>query len=80
LVNRAKPLGLILGRVTPASDTDAIATTTAVAQRYGLRTISDLSHVPVALVFGGSPQCPRLDTCLLGYQRVYGLKFVVPPG
>jgi glycine betaine/choline ABC-type transport system substrate-binding protein len=78
LVTRAKPLGLVLGRVTPASDTDAIATTAAVAARYGLRSISDLAHVPDALVFGGSPQCPRLDTCLLGYQRVYGLKFVLP--
>jgi osmoprotectant transport system substrate-binding protein len=80
LVTRTRGLGLVLGRAALASDTDAIATTVAVATRFGLRSVSDLAHVPHPLIFGGSAQCPRLDTCLLGYQRVYGLKFVVPPG
>jgi osmoprotectant transport system substrate-binding protein len=80
LVVRGRPLDLEIGLMAEASDADAIATTAAVATRFGLRTVSDLVHVPEPLVFGGSPQCPRLDTCLLGYQRAYGLKFVVPPG
>jgi osmoprotectant transport system substrate-binding protein len=60
---------------SPAQDANAFVVTSEVAQRYGLRTLSDLAPVAPELTLGGPPECPSRPTCLLGLGRVYGLTF-----
>ena len=45
------------------------------ADKYGLQKISDLSKVADKLTLYGSPECRQRLDCLLGLQKVYGLKF-----
>jgi osmoprotectant transport system substrate-binding protein len=59
----------------PADDKDGLAVTRETAEKYGLATISDLAAVTDTLRFGGPPECPERDFCILGYERVYGLDF-----
>src|SRR5262249_38731033 len=67
--------GIIVGRPAAAPDANAVVGTAATAARYGLRTVSDLTAVAPALVFGGPPECPERPYCLQGLRRVYGLRF-----
>jgi osmoprotectant transport system substrate-binding protein len=67
--------GIITGRPAAAQDGNAIVVTAATAERYQLRTISDLTRVARQLVFGGPPECPERAYCLPGLRRVYGLRF-----
>lgn len=59
----------------PAQNQNGFAVTAATAERYGLRTISDLAPVAGELVFGGPPECRERRLCLGGLQGVYGLQF-----
>jgi osmoprotectant transport system substrate-binding protein len=59
---------------SPAQDSNAIVVTPRTANRYGLRTISDLVKVRPLLTFGGPPECPNRPLCLQGLRRLYGLK------
>lgn len=59
----------------PAEDKDGLAVTAQTAQELGLSKISDLAQYNGELVFGGPPECPEREFCLLGYQDVYGLEF-----
>ena len=45
------------------------------ADKYKLKTISDLKPVAGKLTLYGSPECRQRLDCLLGLQQVYGLKF-----
>ena len=67
--------GIIVGRPAAAQDANAVVVTAATAARYRLRTVSDLTAVAAALVFGGPPECPERPYCLQGLRRVYGLRF-----
>jgi osmoprotectant transport system substrate-binding protein len=67
--------GIIVARPAAAQDANAIVVTAATAARYRLRTVSDLTAVAPALVFGGPPECPERPYCLQGLRRVYGLRF-----
>ncbi len=57
---------------TPFYDTDVIAVTNATAKKYGLKTISDLKKVG-SYKFAGFPECQTRNTCLVGYQKQYGI-------
>jgi osmoprotectant transport system substrate-binding protein len=59
----------------PAQDKNGIVVTGATAASLGLTTVSDLAAHNGTLVFGGPPECPQRDLCLLGLERVYGLEF-----
>lgn len=59
----------------PAQNQNGFAVTTATAERYGLRAISDLGPVAGELVFGGPPECRERRLCLVGLEAVYGLQF-----
>jgi len=59
----------------PAEDKDGLAVTAQTAQDLGVSKISDLARYNGQLVFGGPPECPEREFCLLGYQDVYGLEF-----
>ena len=45
------------------------------ASRYDLHKLSDLEKIAPQLAFGGPPECPTRPLCLVGLQRVYGVKF-----
>jgi osmoprotectant transport system substrate-binding protein len=60
---------------TPFTDSNEVAVTKETAEKYGLKNISDLSKVADKLTIYGSPECRKRMDCLLGLQKIYGLKF-----
>jgi osmoprotectant transport system substrate-binding protein len=72
---RLEPLDVTALDASPAEDKNGFAVTTETAQRYGLRTLSDLAAVSRELVFGGPPECTRRPFCLPGLERSYGIGF-----
>jgi osmoprotectant transport system substrate-binding protein len=68
-------LGLTVLEPAPMNNTNAIAVTKAVADKYNLKTLSDLSKVADQLRFAAIPDFigPRSDTDGLGsLQKTYG--------
>ena len=59
----------------PAENSNELVVTKATAQRFSLRTISDLAGVSSSLVFGGPTECPSRPLCLIGLKRTYDLEF-----
>jgi osmoprotectant transport system substrate-binding protein len=60
---------------TPFTSSNEVGLTKATAEKYDLRTISDLEGKSEQLTLYGSPECRTRRDCLLGLQEVYGLKF-----
>ena len=60
---------------TPFASANAVGTTKAIAEKYGLKTISDLKGVSKKLTLYGSPECRQRIDCLAGLEKLYGLKF-----
>jgi osmoprotectant transport system substrate-binding protein len=56
----------------PMNDTQALATTRAVATRYNLRTLSDLAQAAPRLRLGAVPEFLERADGLPGLQRAYG--------
>src|SRR5579864_4518251 len=56
----------------PMNDSQALATTPAVAARYGLRTLSDLSREAPRLRLAAVPEFTNRPDRLAGLQRAYG--------
>lgn len=59
----------------PAQDQNGFVVTRETADRYGLRSISQLVPEAPELAFGGPPECPERPLCLGGLEDVYGLEF-----
>jgi osmoprotectant transport system substrate-binding protein len=68
---------LAIGPVAPAENKNAFVVTRETADRYGLRTVSDLAKVEDQLTLGGPPECPQRPLCIGGLETVYGLQFEV---
>jgi|tagenome__1003787_1003787.scaffolds.fasta_scaffold20805862_2 osmoprotectant transport system substrate-binding protein len=60
---------------TPFTDSNEVAVTKATADKLGLKNISDLSKHDQDLVLYGTPECRQRMDCLLGLEKIYGLKF-----
>jgi len=60
---------------SPAEDKNGFAVTPETAQRFGLRTLSDLARVSDRLVFGGPPECMQRALCIPGLAETYGIGF-----
>jgi len=60
---------------TPYTNSNEVAVTQETADKYSLKTISDLEPVAGKLTLYGTPECRQRLDCLLGLQKVYGLKF-----
>ncbi|HEY0798509.1 MAG TPA: glycine betaine ABC transporter substrate-binding protein [Candidatus Baltobacteraceae bacterium] len=56
----------------PMNDTQALATTEAISQRYGIRTLSQLSTAAPKLRLGAIPEFTKRDDGLPGLQKAYG--------
>jgi osmoprotectant transport system substrate-binding protein len=60
---------------TPFTNSNEVGVLKKTADKYNLKTISDLKPVAGKLTLYGTPECrTRLD-CLAGLEKVYGLKF-----
>jgi osmoprotectant transport system substrate-binding protein len=59
----------------PAQDQNGFAVTRETADRYGLRSISQLVPEAPGLAFGGPPECLERPLCLGGLEDLYGLEF-----
>ena len=60
---------------TPYTNSNEVAVTQETADEHSLKTISDLKAVAGDLTLYGTPECRQRLDCLLGLQKVYGIKF-----
>lgn len=67
--------GLQAFEPTPFASANAVGTTKKTAEKYGLKTVSDLEGVSEELSLYGSPECRQRIDCLAGLEKLYGLKF-----
>ena len=65
--------GLVFGKASEAQDQNAFAVTTAFADKYGVKTLSDLAAKcsGAATVLGGPAECPQRPKCQPGLVDVY---------
>lgn len=77
LTKLVSPKNLTVLTPSPAQDQNAFVVTKATADKYKLKSVSDLAKVKDKLVLGGPPECPQRDFCLVGLKSKYGLKFDV---
>ncbi|MBD5632870.1 MAG: quaternary ammonium transporter [Candidatus Eremiobacteraeota bacterium] len=68
----ASRYGLAWLEAAPFNDTQALATTQATAQRYGIRTLSDLAKAAPRLRLGAIPEFTKRADGLPGLQKAYG--------
>jgi osmoprotectant transport system substrate-binding protein len=67
--------GLEAFEPTPFASANAVGTLKSTAEKYGLKTVSDLKGVSEKLSLYGSPECRQRIDCLAGLEKLYGLKF-----
>jgi osmoprotectant transport system substrate-binding protein len=67
--------GLTAFSPTPFSSANAVGMLKKTAEKYNLKTISDLEGVSEKLSLYGSPECRERIDCLAGLEKLYGLKF-----
>jgi len=60
---------------TPFVSSNEVAVTKETADKLGLKKISDLKGKSQDLSLYGTPECRQRLDCLLGLEKVYGLKF-----
>jgi glycine betaine/choline ABC-type transport system substrate-binding protein len=60
---------------TPFASANAVGLTKETADKYELKTVSDLEGVSEKLSLYGSPECRQRIDCLAGLESLYGLKF-----
>lgn len=70
-----EPMGISVLDFAPAQDKNGIVVTKATANEFSLITTSDLAALNGTLVFGGPPECPSREFCLIGLTDLYGLDF-----
>jgi osmoprotectant transport system substrate-binding protein len=66
-------VGLVFGQASQAQDQNAFAVTSAFADKYGVKTLSDLAAKcsGAATVLGGPAECPQRPKCQQGLVDVY---------
>jgi osmoprotectant transport system substrate-binding protein len=69
-------VGLVFGTPSAAQDQNAFAVTTAFADKYGVKTLSDLAAKcsGAATILGGPPECPQRPKCQQGLVSVYNFQ------
>ena len=75
LIDAIEDDGLVAFDYSPAQDKNGIVVTGNTAANLGLSKVSDLAAHNGTLAFGGPPECPNREFCLIGLQDVYGLDF-----
>ncbi len=69
------PSGLSILTPSPAEDKDTVTVTRATADKYKLKTISDLAPYAGEIVVGGPPEWKTRVQGMVGLRDVYGLNF-----
>ncbi|MFY1689362.1 glycine betaine ABC transporter substrate-binding protein [Plantactinospora sp. WMMB782] len=66
-------VGITFGKPSAAQDQNAFAVTREFADKYGVRTLSELAAKcsGSATVLGGPPECPQRPKCQAGLVQVY---------
>lgn len=67
-------VGIIFGLASEAQDQNAFAVTSAFADQYGVKSLSDLATTCGSITLGGPPECPERTFCGLGLTDVYGIQ------
>ncbi|MER7334577.1 MULTISPECIES: glycine betaine ABC transporter substrate-binding protein [unclassified Micromonospora] len=69
-------VGIVFGTPAAAQDQNAFAVTKAFADKYGVRTLSELAAKcsGQATVLAGPPECPQRPKCEAGLVQVYDFK------
>lgn len=69
-------VGLVFGEPSAAVDQNAFAVTSAFAEEYGVRTLTELGEKcsGAATILGGPPECPQRPFCQVGLEDTYGLE------
>jgi osmoprotectant transport system substrate-binding protein len=67
--------GLVAFKPTPFASANAVGLLKTTAEKYNLKTVSDLEGVSEKLSLYGSPECEERIDCLAGLEKYYGLKF-----
>ncbi|MGC9670310.1 glycine betaine ABC transporter substrate-binding protein [Planosporangium sp. 12N6] len=69
--------GLAFGKPAQAADQNAFAVTSAFADKYKVKTLSDFAATcsGKATVLGGPPECPQRPLCQQGLEQVYKVQF-----
>ncbi len=67
--------GLEAFKPTPFVSANAVGMLKSTAEKYHLKTISDLTGVSEKLSLYGSPECEERIDCLAGLEKYYHLKF-----
>jgi osmoprotectant transport system substrate-binding protein len=69
-------VGLVFGTPSTAQDQNAFAVTTAFADKYSVKTLSDLAAKcsGAATVLGGPPECPQRPKCQAGLITTYNFQ------
>jgi osmoprotectant transport system substrate-binding protein len=74
-LSKKLPEGISMLTPSPAEDKDVVAVTQATADKYQLKTISDLKPHASELVLGGPPEWKTRTQGVVGLRDVYGLNF-----
>ena len=69
------PAGIAMLTPSGAQDKDVVAVTKATADKYNLKTISDLKPVAGEIVLGGPPEWKSRKQGVVGLRDLYGLNF-----
>ncbi|WFE26262.1 glycine betaine ABC transporter substrate-binding protein [Solwaraspora sp. WMMD791] len=69
-------VGIVFGEPSAAQNQNAFAVTSAFAEEYGVRTLSELAEKcsGTATVLGGPPECPQRPKCQQGLIEVYDFR------
>jgi osmoprotectant transport system substrate-binding protein len=73
----AAKAGLVVGKASSAADQNAFAVTSALADKYGLKTLSDFASKCSGKdsILGGPAECPRRPFCQVGLEGTYKMTF-----
>ena len=68
--------GIVFGKPSAAQDQNAFAVTKEFADKYGVRTLSDLATKcsGAATILGGPPECPQRPKCQQGLVQTYSFQ------
>jgi osmoprotectant transport system substrate-binding protein len=76
LTTLGEKAGLKFGEPASATDQNTFAVTQGFADKYSVKSLSDLAaKCGSGLVLGGPPECPDRPFCQPGLESKYGLKF-----
>ncbi len=75
LNSHLQSLNLVALNPSNTADQNAFAVTKTTADKYNLKTLSDLAKVSNQLVMGGPPECKTRPFCVPGLKATYGITF-----